>query len=138
MPLSIADAERTLSLLWEFKQYVEEEESDIALNTAISLMTGFCSEILPAVSRCRACSQSAGAASRSNVVELECNPAERLGICLDVATPQHSAAYSQTLIMISLVKPGSVAHKSGLLNAGDQVLKINGHSLTWASLRRAR
>jgi len=137
MPLSIADAERTLSLLWEFKQYAEEEESDAALNTAISLLTGFCSEILPAVTRCGVGVQSTGV-TRSNVVELECNPAERLGICLDVATPQYSTAYSQTFIMISLIKPGSVAHKSELLNAGDQVLKINGHALTWASLRRAR
>lgn len=128
MPLSITDAERTLNLLWEFKQYVEDEESDASLNAAISLLTGYCTEILPVIAK-------NGVDSRSAVVELECNLDERLGICLDEVTLP-LCAYS--LIMISLIKPASVSDKSGLLKAGDQVLKINGRSLSGATLRRAR
>ena len=128
MPLSITDAERTLNLLWELKQYVEDEESDTSLNEAISLLTGYCTEILPVITK-------NGVNSGSAVVELECGPDERLGICLDsVALP----LCSYSLIMISLIKPASVSDKSGLLKSGDQVLKINGHSLTGSTLRRAR
>lgn len=128
MPLSITDAERTLNLLWEFKQYVEDEESDASLTAAISLLTGYCTEILPVITR------NVGR-SASTVVELECGPDERLGICLDAVT---LSLCSYSLIMISLIKPASISDKSGLLNAGDQVLKINDHSLTGATLRRAR
>ena len=128
MPLSITDAERTLNLLWEFKQYVEDEESDTSLNAAISLLTGYCTEIFPVITK-------NGVSSGSAIVELECTPDERLGICFDsVALPLRS--YS--VIMISLIKPASISDKSGLLKAGDQVLKINGHSLAGSSLRRAR
>ena len=129
MPLSITDAERTLNLLWDFKQYVEDEESDTSLNSAISLLTGYCTEILPVITRNGVSSGSAA------VVELECTPDEKLGICLDaVALP----LCSYSVIMISLIKPASVSDKSGLLRAGDQVLKINGHSLMGSTLRRAR
>ena len=124
MPLSVTDAERTLNLLWEFKQYVEDEESDTSLNAAISLLTGYCTEILPVTTR--------NGVSSGSVVELECGPDERLGICLD------SVSHPYSCIMISLIKPASVSEKSGLLNAGDQVLKINGHSLKGCTLRRAR
>ena len=127
MPLSVTDAERTLNLLWEFKYYVEDEESDASLNAAISLLTGYCTEILPVTTR--------NGVSSGSVVELECSPDERLGICLDsVSLP----LCSYSCIMISLIKPASVSDQSGLLNAGDQVLKINGHSLTGCTLRRAR
>lgn len=128
MPLSITDAERTLNLLWEFKQHVEDEESDTSLNSAISLLTGYCTEILPVITK-------NGVNSRSAVVELECSPGEKLGICLDAVT---LPLCSYSVIMISLIKPASVSDKSGLLKAGDQVLKINGHSLSGATLRRAR
>lgn len=124
MPLSVTDAERTLNLLWEIKQYVEDEECDTSLNAAISLLTGYCTEILPVTRN-----------GVSSVVELECGPDERLGICLDVVT---LPLCSYFLIMISLIKPASISDKSGLLKAGDQVLKINGHSLVGATLRRAR
>ena len=128
MPLSITDAERTLNLLWEFKQYAEDEESDTSLNAAISLLTGYCTEILPVITK-------NGVSSRSAIVELECAPDEKLGICLDsVALP----LCSYSVIMVSLIKPASISDKSGLLRAGDQVLKINGHSLTGSTLRRAR
>ena len=126
MPLSVTDAERTLNLLWEFKQYVEDEESDTSLNAAISLLTGYCTEILPVITK---------NGINSAVVELECSPGEKLGICLDAVT---APLCSHSLIMINLIKPASVSDKSGLLKAGDQVIKINGHSLTGATLRRAR
>ena len=128
MPLSITDAERTLNLLWEFKQYIEDEESDASLNAAISLLTGYCTEILPVITK-------NGSNLRSNVVELEISPDEKLGICLDAVI---FPLCTHSLIMISLIKPASVADKSGLLKAGDQILKINSHSLTGATLRRAR
>ena len=128
MPLSVTDAERTLKLLWEFKQYAEDEDSDASLNAAISLLTGYCTEILPVIT-------NNGVNSASAVVELECSPGEKLGICLDAVTPP---LYTHSLIMISLIKPASVSDKSGLLKAGDQIVKINGHSLTGATLRRAR
>jgi len=128
MPLSITDAERTLNLLWEFKQYVDEEECAASLNAAISLLTGYCTEILPVITK-------NGVSSGSTVVELECGPDDRLGICLDVVM---LPLCSYHLIMISLIKPASISDKSGLLKAGDQVLKINGHSLMGATLRRAR
>lgn len=128
MPLSVTDADRTLNLLWEFKQYVEDEESDASLNAAVSLLTGYCTEILPVVTK-------NGVNARSSIVELECDPNERLGICLDAVKPP---LCSYSLIMISLIKPASISDKSGLLNAGDQVLKINSHPLTGATLRRAR
>lgn len=128
MPLSVTDAERTLNLFWEFKQYVEDEDSDASLNAAISLLTGYCTEILPVITKNEV-------NSGSSVVELECSPGEKLGICLDAVTPPFCY---QSLIMISLIKPASVSDKSGLLKAGDQVIKINGRSLTGATLRRAR
>ena len=74
--LLLHDVECTLNLLWEFKQYIEDEESDASLNVAISLLTGYCTKILPVITK-------NGSNLGSNVVELAVSPDEKLGICLD-------------------------------------------------------
>ena len=74
------------------------------------------------------------------VVELHCEKGERFGMVIDciIVTREGSSSSGISLIVISLVKPGSPAARSNALRRGDQILEINGHPLSQVSLQRAR
>ena len=63
-------------------------------------------------------------------------PREKLGIWLDCIGESPGKEVSP--IVIVQVTPGGVAAKDGRLRRGDQVLEINGRSLSNVSLERAR
>ena len=156
MPLRRGEAERSLSLLWEFAQKTEDPELRSAYGKAISSLHSYLTDVLPA------CQPSLLAQGKNGpveihpkedvpvrIVELLGDKEEKLGLGLEsisAVNTSGSGSSSSTSdgsdgispIVISQVKSGSIAAKNGSLNRGDQLLEINGHSLAHVSLERAR
>ena len=154
MPLTVREAEKSLKLLWEVYQAAADDGRDTkAVSQAISVLTAYISEIRPKtqlsvwdyyksglVEEQKTFESSEFGALR--VVELLiCTTTQKLGIYMDNVTSYSKRVHSLNdflPIVISLLKPGSIAEKSGELLIGDQVLEINGHSLAQVSLQKAR
>ena len=150
MPLGRGEAERSLSLLWEFVRETEDPELRSAYGKAISSLHSYLTDVLPA------CQPSLLAKGKDGpveihpkedapirIVELLGGKEERLGLGLDSVSAANSNSSEGSYggispIVISQVKSGGIAARNGSLNRGDQLLEINGHSLAHVSLERAR
>lgn len=140
--------------MWEFAQKTEDPELRSAYAKAISSLHSYLTDVLPA------CQPSLLARGKNGpveihpkddvpirVVELHGDKEEKFGLALDNVSARSTSSSGPTTsdgsngispIVISQVKSGSIAAKSGSLNRGDQLLEINGHSLAHVSLERAR
>lgn len=150
MPLGKKQAERSLELLWEFMNAAEDPEQRSAYEQAIQSLHVYLTDVLPASQPCVRAKVKDGFVEIPRkedepvkIVELVCGEEEALGVSLDSVNAVSSAGDWGTSpvlspIVVSLVKPSSVAARDGRLRRGDQVLEINGHSLAQVSLERAR
>jgi len=143
MPVGRRDAERSLELLWEFRSKTDDPIQRLAYEQAIVSLHSFLTDVLPASQPCFRAKVKDGFVeirpteeSPVQEVELLCSGDEKIGLCLDSVNGWGANELSP--IVVSLVKPGSVAAKEETPKRGDQVLEINGHSLVHVSLDRAR
>lgn len=143
MPIGRKDAERGLELLWEFRSKTDDPIQRSAYEQAIASLHAFLSDVLPASQPCIRAKVKDGflelhpaEEAPVQVFELKCVDNEKIGLCLDRVNGWGADEVSS--IVISLVKPGSVAARDSTLKRGDQVIELNGHSLAQVSLERAR
>lgn len=147
MSLSKRNADRCLQLLWECRSHTELAEQRQAYGQAISSLHAYLTDVLPATLPCVRANAQHGVIelfqdqdATVQDVDLILDEGDKLGIVLDkINVNEWSGGVSTASpIAISLVKPSSVAGKDNRLARGDQVLTINGHSLSQVSLQRAR
>ena len=145
MPLSRQGADKCLQLLWECKSQAEAPEQLQAYHLAISSLHAYLTDVLPATLPCVRAKAKHGVVEifthqdrRSQEIELFVEQGEKLGIVLDSIDVTAGSSSTASAIAISLLKPNSVAAKDNRIARGDQVLFINGHSLSQVSLQRAR
>ena len=143
MPIGRKDAERGLELLWEFRSKTDDPIQRSAYEQAIASLHAFLTDVLPASQPCIRTKVKDGflelhptQEAPVQVFELKCVGNEKIGLCLDRVNGWGADEVSS--IVISLVKPGSVAARDSTLKRGDQVIELNGHSLAQVSLERAR
>lgn len=143
MPIGRKDAERGLELLWEFRSKTDDPIQRSAYEQAIASLHAFLTDVLPASQPCIRTKVKDGflelhptQEAPVQVFELKCVGNEKIGLCLDRVNGWGANEVSS--IVISLVKPGSVAARDSTLKRGDQVIELNGHSLAQVSLERAR
>ena len=143
MPIGRKDAERGLELLWEFRSRTDDPIQRSAYEQAIASLQAFLTDVLPASQPCirtkvkdRFLELHPTQEAPVQVFELKCVGNEKIGLCLDRVNGWGANEVSS--IVISLVKPGSVAARDSTLKRGDQVIELNGHSLAQVSLERAR
>lgn len=143
MPIGRKDAERGLELLWEFRSKTDDPIQRSAYEQAIASLHAFLTDVLPASQPCIRTKVKDGflelhptQEAPVQVFEFKCVGNEKIGLCLDRVNGWGADEVSS--IVISLVKPGSVAARDSTLKRGDQVIELNGHSLAQVSLERAR
>ena len=145
MPLGRKDADRGLELLWEFHNQAEDGEQRAAYAEAIASLHSYLTDLLPA-SRpsLRAKVKEGfleihpGDEAPVQQVRLYCGRGERLGLSIDSVSLSEWGSSEVSPVVVSLVKPGSVADKDGSLRRGDQLVEVNGRPLAHVSLDRAR
>ena len=76
--------------------------------------------------------------TRSQDIEIFLEQGEKLGIELDSIDVTPGSVSTASPIAVSLLRPNGAAAKDGRIARGDQVVYINGHSLSQVSLQRAR
>lgn len=147
MPLSKKDADRGLHLLWQCMSHASGPEQRGAYEQAISSLHLYLTDVLPATQSCVRAKAKHGVVeifpdqdARIQAIDLRFGEGEKLGIILDSIDVN---GWSESLppaspIVISLLRPHSVATKDGRLARGDQIISINGHLLSRVSLQRAR
>lgn len=145
MPISRVNADRCLQLLWECRSRVEAPEQAKAYEEAISTLHVYLTDLLPATLPCVRAQAEHGVVeifpnleARVQDIHLKVNEGEKLGIVLDCTDVNGGLSNAGSPIVITLIRPHSVAARDGRLARGDQVLYINSHSLSQVSLQRAR
>lgn len=141
MPLGRKEAEKILKLLWEFRNRSDKPDKRTSYERAITSLHSYLAEVLPASKPSLWAKTKNGPVEIHQeedvpirLVQLFCGKDEKLGLALDVV----DIMCDLSPIVIFHVKPGSVSAKEGSLRRGDQLLEINGHSLAYVSLERAR
>lgn len=142
MPLGRKDADRGLDLLWEFHNHVEDDEQRAAYSEAIASLHSYLTDLLPASQpslRAEVKESFLEIHPRREVslrtVQLHCGAGEKLGLSIDSVSPRECEV---SPVVVSLVRPGSVAAKEGSLRRGDQLVEVDGRPLAHVSLERAR
>lgn len=145
MPLSRQDADKCLQLLWECKSQAEASEQLQAYQHAISSLHAYLTDVLPATLPCVRAQAKHGVLeifthqdTPSQEIEIVLEQGEKLGIELDSIDVTPGSVITASPIAVSLLRPNGAAAKDGRVARGDQVLSINGHSLSQVSLQRAR
>lgn len=144
MPISRSNANRCLQLLWECSSHAEAPEQSLAYKKAISSLHAYLTDILPVTLPCVHAHTQRGELveiypdqdARVQVVDLSVDEGEKLGVVLDCTDV--NATNTASPIVVALLRPHSVAARDGRLSRGDQVVSINGRSLSKVSLERAR
>ena len=143
MPISRSNADRCLQLLWEYGSHAQAPEQVQAYREVISSLHAYVTDVLPATLPCVRAQAQHGVVeifpdqdARVQDVDLSVDEGEKLGIVLDCIDVNGASTASP--IAITLLRPNCVAARDGRLARGDQVVSINGHSLSQVSLQRAR
>lgn len=144
MPISRSNADRCLRLLWEYGCQVQAPEQVLAYRQAISSVHAYLTDVLPAALPCVRAQAQHGVVeifpdqnARVQDIDLSMDEGEKLGIVLDCIDVDGSVSTASPIV-VALLRPHSVAAKDGRLARGDQVISINGHTLSQVSLQRAR
>ena len=144
MPLSRSNADRCIQLLWEYKCHAQDSEQLQAYGQAISSLHVYLTDVLPATLPCVRAQSDHGMMeifpdqdARVQDVDLSMEEGEKLGIVLDCIDVTGSVSTASPIV-IALLRPHSVAARDGRLARGDQIVSINGHTLSQVSLQRAR
>lgn len=145
MPLGRKDADRGLDLLWEFHDKAEDDEQRAAYADAIASIHSYLTDLLPATQPSLRAKVKRGyleiwprTEAPLRTVQLHCGDGERLGLSIDSVSVSEWSSCKVSPVVVSLVKPGSVADKEGSLQRGDQLVEIDGRPLAQVSLERAR
>ncbi len=145
MPLSRQGADKCLQLLWECRSQTKAPEQLQAYQHAISSLHAYVTDVLPATLPCVRAQAKHGVVeifthqdTRSQDIELVLEQGEKLGIVLDSIDVTPGSVSTASPIAVSLLRPNCAAAKDGRIARGDQILYINGHSLSQVSLQRAR
>ena len=143
MPISRNSADRCLQLLWECRGQTKAPAQLEAYKQAISSLHAYLTDVLPATLPCVRAQAAHGVIeifpdpdAPAQDIELNIEEGAKLGIVLD--SVDVNGLNTASPIVVSLLRPHSVATRDGRIARGDQVLSINGHSLTQVSLQRAR
>lgn len=147
MPLLKRDAERCLNLLWECRALAEAEGNHQVYEKAISSLHAYLTDILPASSPCVRVKAEDGVVeifpdqnAQIQTIKIYLDKDEKLGMvldCIDVNGWSENASAASPIV-ISMLRPNFAAAKDSRLARGDQIVSINGHSLSKVSLQRAK
>lgn len=149
MTLSKRNADRCLHLLWEYRSQAAGAEQKRAYERAISGLHAYLTDVLPATLPCVRAKIPQGVIelfpdqdAQTQDINLLLDEGDRLGVELDRIHvnewPNNGLSTTASPIAIAFIRPNSAAAKDNRLARGDQVLSINGHSLSQVSLQRAR
>lgn len=145
MPLGRKDADRGLDLLWEFHDKAEDDEQRGAYAEAIASIHSYLTDLLPASQPSLRAKVKQGyleirprQEAPLKTIQLYCGDGEKLGLSIDSVSVSEWEYCEVSPVVVSLVKPGSVADKEASLRRGDQLVEIDGRPLAQVSLERAR
>ena len=131
-------------MLWECSFHAEAAEK-VAYQKAITSLHAFLTDILPATLPCVRAKAEHGVIelfadqdARTQEIDLYLEEGEKVGVVLDRIDVTEWSGGPASPIAIALIRPNSAAAKDNRLARGDQILYVNGHSLSQVSLQRAR
>ena len=151
MPLNKRDAERTLSLLWEFAEAATEEVTDSEgisttedvepFRRVISMLHSYLTDIQPKAQPSFRTGSGIDvpltSQAKPQLVKFLLKSNQKFGV--EVQRLVNSSDVTDLHpFFISHIDDGSVVHKSGQLKNGDIVLEINDRPLSDVTLERAR